>query len=648
MQPPPWVENTQLGALRADDLTHPDYVFRYGRYFFRTLGTHLAAGGMGTVSEMERRLDNTGDVEAVVGKTFQVQYLNQLRSDEVTRRDHAINLNAVGRIAQMSHPGLLPIYCVAPIADNYLFITPRMGVTLLEAISKHKLTARQRTQLLMQALDALGHLHEHRILHRDFTLRNILLDDRAAVAYLFDFDLALSLDDIHGGTYASHYRGRVFGSPGYSVPPETVDPGLAELPVTPAMDVFAVGRALHALFTDELPYGKADDMWGLLMRIAEGVVTDGKSRVHYPDTVPRPLRPIIERCLERDPNQRYARVASIIADLRAVLPDLDDRAADSRFFFSATMGAPQVDRPARLQQVFNRRRDETISKAEIELADASLFTWGYELQKSLGRVKGHPIYVATPRPDLLSAGKFPDANTFPKLVTVIDLHQLADPRGLVDAWQQVYLPTLKKVRRGMMTTLHKVILDTNTGSLLLFSEFIDDPKFGAQLAEVDLHVDGALSLGFLITRQVALLHENGMAHNNVHPGALLFKAATETHMAQPAMIGLVEPSLSFEAMINDTRAIAAMVLSWLRPARILQLNARTRPHFDALRGRLTQIATDRAEEPRIDELLAAISDGLAMVDFNFSVLRDSGGDLEEYAQLVLSHRAYHALWPDRG
>jgi hypothetical protein len=75
-----------------------------------------------------------------------------------------------------------------------------------------------------------------------------------------------------------------------------------------------------------------------------------------------------------------------------------------------------------------------------------------------------------------------------------------------------------------------------------------------------------------------------MAHNNVHPGALLFKAATETHMAQPAMIGLVEPSLAFEAMIADTRAIAAMVLSWLRPARILQLNARTRPHFDALRS----------------------------------------------------------------
>jgi hypothetical protein len=646
MTPPTWAENTQIGLLRAEDLHRPDLVFRYGRYMYRTVGQHLAAGGMGAVSMMERRLDATGGIEEVVGKTFHTSYLQQIRSDEVTRRDHHINLAAVARIASLSHPGLLPIYVAAPIADNYLFITPRMGSTLLEAITKHKLTARARTQLLMQALDALGNMHEVRLLHRDFTLRNILLDDRASVAYLFDFDLALSLDDVVGGTYTTHYRGRVFGSPGYSVPPETVDPGLAEMPVSTALDVFAVGGALHALFTDEMPYGKVDDMWGLLMRIGDGIVVGGKSRVHYPDSVPRALYPVIERCLERDPASRYPRIPAIVADLRAVLPELDDRTADSRFFFSATVGAPIVDRDSRLAAVYNRRRDEGVTRQQIEIAEAAVATWGYEIQKCLGRVKGHPIYVAAPRVDLLAAGQFPDANTFPKLVTMIDLHQVADPRGLVDAWTQVYWPTLKKVRRGMMTTLHKVILDTNTGSLLLFSEFIDDPRFGSQLADVDLHVDGALGLGFLITRQVSVLHENGMAHNNIHPGALLFKAATELRMAQPAMIGLVEPSLQPESMVADTRAMAGMVLSWLRPARILALNSRTRPHFDEVRARLSSLATDRSEASRVDELLAAISDGLALVDFNFSVLRDSGGDLEEHAQLVLSHRAYHLLWPD--
>jgi hypothetical protein len=43
--------------------------------------------------------------------------------------------------------------------------------------------------------------------------------------------------------------------------------------------------------------------------------------------------------------------------------------------------------------------------------------------------------------------------------------------------------------------------------------------------------------------------------------------------------------------------------------------------------------------------MSSISDALALVDFNFSVLRDSGGDLQEYGLLLISLRLYHLLWP---
>ena len=49
--------------------------------------------------------------------------------------------------------------------------------------------------------------------------------------------------------------------------------------------------------------------------------------------------------------------------------------------------------------------------------------------------------------------------------------------------------------------------------------------------------------------------------------------------------------------------------------------------------------------PQIGELMSSISDALALVDFNFSVLRDSGGDLQEYGLLLISLRLYHLLWP---
>ena len=79
-------------------------------------------------------------------------------------------------------------------------------------------------------------MHEARVLHRDFTLRNILVDSTWTGAKLFDFDLALSLDDVAGVSYKTHYQGRIFGSPGFSVPPEILDPGLMECAITQRMD----------------------------------------------------------------------------------------------------------------------------------------------------------------------------------------------------------------------------------------------------------------------------------------------------------------------------------------------------------------------------------------------------------------------------
>lgn len=649
MSTAPWVETTSIGTLRADDLATAGLVVRYGRHLYRTTGRKLSQGGMGVVYHVERRLDGTGPVEEVVGKTFHANYLFQLRTDEVTRRDHHTNLQAMARLAAIDHAAILPVYLSAPIADNYLFVTPRLAMTLLEGISRQQLTTKARVILLMQALSGLARMHAARLLHRDFTLRNVLLDEDATRALLFDFDLAVSLDDLGHATYKDYFRGRIFGSPGYSVPPELIDPGLGESPISTALDVFAVGGALFALFTDQSPYGKTEDMWGLLARIGDGIVVGGRSRVAWPDSVPPALRPIIERCLERDPSARWASVDAVLDALHAALPQLDDATRGEHTFVRLASGQRQVeaDPTAHLDRALANRRDITIGRAVIDHAEAAVQTWGYQIEDSLGRVKGHPIFVAVPRPDLLASGQFPDANTFPKLVTVINLHAAPNPRQLVENWQQRFLPTLKKVRQGLLTTLHQVIYDANTGSLLLFSEFIGDARFGSQLAPVELHLDAAVALGFLVVRQVALLHENGMAHNNVHPGALLFKGDPEHRLVQPAMIGLVEPSLEPAAIATDVRSLSAMVYQWIRPTRIAAMPARARPAFEEVRARLHAWAYDpQTRPPGIDELIGALSDALSMVDFNFSVLRDSGGDLQEYALLLLSHRLYHLLWPE--
>lgn len=638
-----WVETTSIGTLRSDDLQKPSLVFRYNRYVYRTNGKHLSNGGMGSVYELERRDDATGAVERIVGKVFHSTYLHQLRTDEVTRRDHHNNLAAMARIAAIEHPNILPTYVSAPIADNYLFITPRMGMTLLEAITKHTLTPRSRCKLLIQALEGLSTLHSARLIHRDFTLRNILVDDGCNVAYLFDFDLAMSLDDVNNQTYRTYYKGRIFGSPGWSVAPESIDQALMDSQINTSLDVYAIGGALHGLFTEQLLYGPADDMWALLIRIAEGVVVGGRSKVHYPDGFPTVLRSVIEGCLERDPAQRFPSVQAVVQELRGMLRELnDDRPREPK---RRTL-EPVVDRVKTSDAIIKTSADPSITREVVEGAERAVNDWGYAVERSLGRVKGHPIFLAAPRPDMVAAGTFPDANIFPKLVTVIDLTKINDPRTFVENWQQYFWPILKRVRQGLLTSLHKVIYDANTSSLLLFTEYIDEPRFGDRIAELDLHVDGALALGFLVIRQVAALHEHNMAHANISPGALLFKGAAATRMVMPAMIGLVEPAMGAEAMADDCRALAGMVLQWLRPNRIASLHIRIKPMFEAMRSKLSAWAFDKnVKTPGIAELNQLISDAMALVDFNYSVLRDSGGDLQEYALLIISLRLYHLLWP---
>ena len=101
-----------------------------------------------------------------------------------------------------------------------------------------------------------------------------------------------------------------------------------------------------------------------------------------------------------------------------------------------------------------------------------------------------------------------------------------------------------------------------------------------------------------------------------------------------------------EAMQGDCRALAGMVLTWLRPNRIAALHPNIKPMFEALRTKLSTWAFDKTAPPAsIDQLMALVSDGLALVDYNFSVLRDSGGDLQEYSLLLISLRLYHLLWP---
>ncbi|HEU5058748.1 MAG TPA: protein kinase [Kofleriaceae bacterium] len=640
-----WAAPVPFGSLIAADLARPGVVFEHGGYLYRTTGKTAGQGGMGNTYLLAYRpvdaaAPPTRD-QAAVAKVFHGDYLRGMKSDPVVKRDAECAMRCLNAIARLEHPNVLPLFLAEPIVDNHLVVTPLQAGTLRQVVRPGCLSQRRRVELLTSALRGLHAIHEAGFIHRDFTVHNVLVGAAMDSAYVFDFDLALAEEDYRHKTYRELYQGRLIGSPGYSVAPETLESTLMDAEVTPLVDVFAVGGALFALFTDEMPYGRTDDMWSLLLRVSEGAVLDGRSRVVYPDSVPRVLRPIIERCLERNPDRRYAGVDRVILELEGVMSELarDDLDDAPPVFKTMRFGDPD----ARVSAVYEARADPSVTRELVSDVSGALDRLGYELRRAMGRVKDHAIFMAAPRPDLIARGEFRDTNTYPKLVTAIPMEGDPDPERTLDLWVGGYLPILRQARQGLLTPLYRVVHDQAAGLLLLFSEYVDDVRFGPELDHLDMSLEEVFGLGYLVTRQVRRLHARGMAHNNVCADSLLLKALRTARRAHPAMVGIVAPSFSEADMAEDVRRLALLVLSWLRPDRIQDGEAIHRARLADVHRRL-EAAADGANTTSIDDLVAVVADGLSVIDYNFGVLRETEGDLDAYALLLFSPTLYGRLW----
>ena len=238
----------------------------------------------------------------------------------------------------------------------------------------------------------------------------------------------------------------------------------------------------------------------------------------------------------------------------------------------------------RIDRAHLARTDSSVTKTTIERVDRAVARYGYHVEKSLGRVKGHPIFKVVPSTERMIAGEFPDNNPFPKIVTAQDLANSKNPQETLNAWFGQYLRILYAVRQGLLTTLYRAVYDENTRLLLLFSEFVDNPRFGSDLAKLHLTWMEALGLGYLVSNQVAQLHAKGLAHNNICNAALLLKADPASLGIRPAMVGLVAPSLRPEALQSDIRRLAQMILGWAHPKRVHPLEPHLQTEMKATRG----------------------------------------------------------------
>lgn len=244
----------------------------------------LGVGGMGTVFlARERALDRF-----VAIKTLRREHAVTPHSRERFRREARI-------AAQLSHPGILPLYAFGEVSGLwYLVMGYVRGQTLAQRIrSTGPLHHTQVVLILRAVAESLEHAHQRHVIHRDIKPANILLDEETGRPLLADFGISKAIG--HGDTLT--HSGDVLGTPQYMAPEQI----LSAQDSTPASDVYALGAVGYAMLTGHPPFSALSDSELLATRARLEVPT----LLSTHPNVPRELSAIIMQCLATRPEHRY-------------------------------------------------------------------------------------------------------------------------------------------------------------------------------------------------------------------------------------------------------------------------------------------------------------------------------------------------------
>ncbi|MFT4180040.1 MAG: serine/threonine-protein kinase [Thermomonas sp.] len=315
----PFADAANWGQALADDAEPGD------RLQGATLGAWrvtdvIGRGGMGAVYAVERS-DGAYAQQAALK-------LIRATADSPAARERFLRERQI--LARLQHPN------IASLMDGGIstqgepwFVMERVdGEPIDRWCDTRALGLRERIVLFLQVLDAVRYAHRNLVIHRDLKPSNLLVDAEGRVK-LLDFGIAKQLEGAE--VTATHDRALTFE---YASPEQ-----LHDAPITTATDIWQLGVVLHRLLSGAHPFGLTRDtpvasQLQQLERepepltraaanapVEEAAKRGGLSPAALAKALHGSLADIVQACLRRDPDQRYASADALANDLRAWLDD---------------------------------------------------------------------------------------------------------------------------------------------------------------------------------------------------------------------------------------------------------------------------------------------------------------------------------------
>jgi serine/threonine protein kinase len=293
---------------------------RLGPYEIKSL---LGAGGMGEVYRAhDSRLNR--DVAIKV-----------LREEGASSPERRARFEREARaVAALNHPNIVAVYDFGVEGDKEFIVSELVEGESLRSLVNRPVPVRKLVEIAAQVADGLAAAHAARVVHRDLKPENIMIGKDGRVKIL-DFGLSRQASpDRAAGTGSDAEEtfvpdvdatrnlteeGTVIGTASYMSPEQAT--GRA---VDYRSDQFSFGLVLHEMATGKHTFARSSRV-----ETMAAIVRDEPPVIE--EKIPAPLRWIIDRCLQKEPEQRYESTRDLFQDLKNLREHLSESFTSGTF-----------------------------------------------------------------------------------------------------------------------------------------------------------------------------------------------------------------------------------------------------------------------------------------------------------------------------
>ena len=241
----------------------------------------IGAGGMGEVWKAR---------DTRLGRIVAIKKVKEQHSERFKQEARSI--------AALNHPNICQIH---DIGDDYLVLEYVEGKPL-----SNQLKEQEAVRLAIQIATALEEAHQHGIIHRDLKPSNIIVTDKGSVK-LLDFGLAKlyrqdqSISSLTTADFPATEAGAILGTMAYMSPEQAQGK-----PADAKSDIFSFGLVLYEMLSGKRAFS-GDSNYAVM----DAIVKKEPPRLQ----TSLALAKIVNRCLEKNPSERYQTISEVKAAL---------------------------------------------------------------------------------------------------------------------------------------------------------------------------------------------------------------------------------------------------------------------------------------------------------------------------------------------